>query len=289
MSTDIALTAEDAEIVRTSDEWAGIIRADLTSAVEGIVAAGRHLIAAKADVKHGEWLPLLKTIGISQQWASQLMTIAKNPAITNNRNYGDLPNTITALFELSRLEPERVEEKIASGDINPEMTIKDAKKLHEPESKPITDPIPESAPAPLMVIEPHSEDKYAGIVEVSCNHCGEFFPPEQTYEAQGGGFECDGCVEQYGYGEEYSGPGPALETAAGERKSPRKPLPDAFAKRAGELLRAAESLEKLCGDDRFAGNADRISDRDYPTVVRAKRALDSVHNALSDYWKDSVL
>lgn len=68
----------DAELVRTADEWAEVIRADLGRAVEGIVAAGRNLVAAKAEVRHGEWLPMLKQI--ADQPVARAQTDARSAA-----------------------------------------------------------------------------------------------------------------------------------------------------------------------------------------------------------------
>lgn len=114
----------DAEIVRTDDEWAEIIRAEMARTAESIVLTGRYLIAAKADVAHGAWLPMLRKIGISQQDANRYMTIARN---LKSPKFGDLPPSATALYELSRLAPEAIESGIESGDVHPGMTIKDAK------------------------------------------------------------------------------------------------------------------------------------------------------------------
>lgn len=128
MST-VAIHYADAEIVHTADEWAAVIKADLTHAVEGIVSAGRNLIQAKADVSHGEWMPMLKAIGISDSYARKLMLVARNLALSDRSHENDLPANFTALYELSRLEPEVIEEGIASGDISPSTTIRDAREF----------------------------------------------------------------------------------------------------------------------------------------------------------------
>ena len=117
----------DAEVIRTGTEWAEVIRADLGRAVEGIVSAGKHLIAAKADVQHGEWLPMLQQIGISKQVAARLMAVGQNDAIAKVPSSVLLPASLDALYALSRLAPEVIESGIEHGDIHPAMTIKDAK------------------------------------------------------------------------------------------------------------------------------------------------------------------
>lgn len=123
-----------AETVRTGPEWASIIRDDLNRAVEGIISAGQHLTQAKADVNHGEWIPMLNGIGISQPQAYKLMQISQNEAISNHSYKNDLPRTFTALHELSQLDPEEIESGVEDGTIRPDMTTQDAKNLkQEPE------------------------------------------------------------------------------------------------------------------------------------------------------------
>src|SRR5699024_5547148 len=134
----------DAEIVLSSAEWAERIRGHLGKAVEGIVAAGRDLIAAKADVRHGEWLPMLKEIGISEPESRRLQAIGRE--FSNRPNLDDLPRSVTALYELSRVPADEIESGIASGDITPDMTIKDARNFARPEPEPT--PEPEPAPRP---------------------------------------------------------------------------------------------------------------------------------------------
>lgn len=106
---DTVTTPVDAEIVRSYSEWADIIKSDLTRAVDGIVSAGQHLIAAKADVRHGEWLPMLKQIGINARQAQGLMSIGENLALSNASNSSHLPSALESLYELSRLPAERIE------------------------------------------------------------------------------------------------------------------------------------------------------------------------------------
>ena len=129
------------EIVRTHTEWAEVIKDDLGRAVEGIVSAGKHLIAAKADVEHGKWEPMLKEIGISQPYAYKLMKIGDS--FPNHSSWNDLPGSIAALYELSRLDPSDIEEGIESGAIAPDMTIRDAKAFARSDWPVVPEPTPE--------------------------------------------------------------------------------------------------------------------------------------------------
>lgn len=133
----------DAEIVRTHTEWAEVIKSDLGRAVEGIVSAGKHLIAAKADVNHGEWLPMLEQIGIDETYARRLMQVSRNPAISNQANLPDLPARFAVLREIARMDPSDVEDGIESGRITPNMKIKDAKAFANDEWPDVPEPTDE--------------------------------------------------------------------------------------------------------------------------------------------------
>lgn len=131
----------DAEIVRTWGEWAGIIKGNLGQAVEGIVSAGKNLTSAKADVNHGEWQDMLDDIGISQPYAYKLMQIGKR--FTNHSSWNDLPGSIAALYELSRMDSSDIEDGIESGAITPNMKIKDAKAFANNEWPTVPEPTDE--------------------------------------------------------------------------------------------------------------------------------------------------
>lgn len=120
-------TSTTVAVTRTGPEWANIIRNDLGRAVEGIISAGQHLNEAKAEVGHGEWLPMLHGIGISQRHAQKLMQIGEQ--FSNASYMTHLPSTMVALYELSRLDPEEVEASVEDGTINPDMTVQDARAL----------------------------------------------------------------------------------------------------------------------------------------------------------------
>lgn len=160
------------EIVRDATEWVEVIRDDLGRAVEGIVSAGKHLIAAKADVNHGEWLPMLKEIGISDGYARKLMSIGRNGAISNRSHGNDFPTAMRALYELSRLDPEDIESGIESGDINPDMTIKDAKNYAQPE-QPVSErgwpEVPAPRPEPEAETRPNGENRYTDLINGTRN------------------------------------------------------------------------------------------------------------------------
>lgn len=122
----------EAEIVPDWRERAQSIKGHLGRAVEGIVNAGRELAEAKSEVAHGEWLPMLDEIGISQQDANMYMRIAEN---LKSRKFRDLPASPTALLALSRMDPSDIEAGIQSGAITPKTTIKEAREYAKKEKE----------------------------------------------------------------------------------------------------------------------------------------------------------
>lgn len=236
MTAELTAPVVEATIVRTADEWVAVIKNDLSQAVDGIVAAGRNLVAAKADVRHGEWLPMLKQIGISQPQASHLMQIGGNAALSNQCNSTSLPTAMRALYELSRLPAEEIDAAIADGAITPDMTIKDAKEFARPE-----------------------------VAEGQCIHCREMLPLTQLYEG-GQGYECDPCIapdeqqlpplpENYMDVPARPAPKPSQEPAQPRRRA----LVDAAREIGLDLKNLTSRMERLLADDRFARNKDEVA------------------------------
>lgn len=306
MSTEI-VEHIDAEIVRTVDEWVNVIKADLGRAVEGVVSAGRNLVAAKAEVRHGEWLPMLKQIGISPRQAQELMSVGGNPAISNASNCAHLPTAARALYELSRLEPDEIETGIANGHITPDMTIDAAKAFARP-----------SAPYPAFG---STEPKATPTTRESepptsqCIHCGTTLPLSQLYEG-GEGYECDPCVQ----GEEEvpcrdcDGAGcetcfPAEDFDADEctgaenprdptsgstdpevapkpRKKPSRPITDQSRDAGWELRRAVERIERIAADGRFNAQIEKVAPhlRGHLTdaITSCQAVLDRINSQLGE-------
>jgi hypothetical protein len=103
------------------DRWAARIRPHLAQAVEGIVAAGRELVAAREVAPHGAWGPLCAELGLTTKTAWRFMEIGRNPVIANRAHASDLPPAWTTLFELSRMEPGELGEALEDGVVTPEM------------------------------------------------------------------------------------------------------------------------------------------------------------------------
>ncbi len=114
----------------TPEHWAELVRADLRHAVEGVLAAGRHLIEAKADLPHGSFEGWVREqVGITPGTARKLMLIADHPALTNRSHVNALPPSWGTLYELSQLQPEWLERAISSGRITPELERRQARAL----------------------------------------------------------------------------------------------------------------------------------------------------------------
>jgi len=63
---------------RSVEDWRRIIADALGHAVENILAAGRYLQEAKDELPHGEFGPLVKSLGLGERTAQMLMKIAAN-------------------------------------------------------------------------------------------------------------------------------------------------------------------------------------------------------------------
>ena len=123
-----------AEIVATGvAEWAERIRAEMAKGVEAVIATGRALIECKAALPHGEFLEALALAGMDRRESDRFMAVAGHPLISNRGRAPYLPGAYTTLYELSRLEPEALEEAIEEGKVTPDMTRADARRLRDPQ------------------------------------------------------------------------------------------------------------------------------------------------------------
>lgn len=134
----------EAEVLLSVDEWAAVIRADMTRTVESVLETGRHLKQAKTEIGHGNWMPLLKQVGMSQQTANRLMTVAVHPVLSNHAHARDLPSGWSILYELTKLPDDVLESAIADGTIHSDIQRKDVAALRDQPAKPR---LPKPAPS----------------------------------------------------------------------------------------------------------------------------------------------
>lgn len=117
----------DTELVTdtTSAYWAARINRLGWETTRLLIELGQELWAAKAKLKHGQWVEMFKTkqIKLNLTLAQRLMKVARHPALADAANLPSLPNSPSALVKLSKLPQEVVEAGIAEGHISPGMTI----------------------------------------------------------------------------------------------------------------------------------------------------------------------
>jgi hypothetical protein len=124
VSADLTLVTDD--IITT---WADRIRGHMARTVEAIVATGATLVQAKAEVGHGNWLPLLERVGMGEDTAERFMAIAGNGAFLNSALVRNLPASYTTLAILAPLDPDEIVEAVEAGKITPATTKSDAVAL----------------------------------------------------------------------------------------------------------------------------------------------------------------
>jgi hypothetical protein len=121
---------------KTIDEWASAINASWRKQVPAIVETGRLLTAAKKALGHGRWgnmvgePPLVQGhLDFDLRVAEMLMRIAKNPVLSNPKNFSDLPPKYTTLYQLTALPDDQLQGMIADGKIHPGLRGAEAKRL----------------------------------------------------------------------------------------------------------------------------------------------------------------
>ncbi len=137
----LKVPGHDAYVEATPQEeyWAGIIVHDLRSSVASIVSAGVNLIAAKAALPHGSWLPMLKLAGVGERKAQTLIKIASHPILSDPQQAALLPAGWTTLAELAELGEDDVRGALASGIIGPDLTRTQAEALRPPPDRDLGD------------------------------------------------------------------------------------------------------------------------------------------------------
>jgi N6-adenosine-specific RNA methylase IME4 len=117
----IAIGAPDAEVCTSLkvDFWASKIKKSIGKSLAAALETGNLLTQAKAALSHGEWLPLLKKLGLNPRTAQLWMNVARNPRFANANLDSLLPASPTVLAEISRLPKDLYQQALADGTINP--------------------------------------------------------------------------------------------------------------------------------------------------------------------------
>jgi hypothetical protein len=85
-------------------QWGERITARWKNSVEAIVAVGQLLLAAKADLPHGDFEAMVRNdLPFKERTAERLMAIASNKYLANPTHVSLLPASWATLYQLSRL------------------------------------------------------------------------------------------------------------------------------------------------------------------------------------------
>ncbi len=110
----------------TSDVWVQRIIAAHGKVVSSFIETGRLLNAAKAALPHGAFTHMIEAeLPFKPRMAQMYMAVADNKVLTDPQRVAFLPPSIGTLYELSRLEPDVLEARIAAGEITPALERKD--------------------------------------------------------------------------------------------------------------------------------------------------------------------
>jgi hypothetical protein len=177
--------------VRSEREWADLIRDDLGRAVEGIVAAGKHLIEARRNLGRGRFGDLLRALRMHERTAERLMRIAESPVLTDPNFAACLPTSMRTLAELTRFPSPILEGYLQNGTINiateraqVEALLKEPKPTHgsgSELSQPVAESWAQSKPPVERMLAKQAENAAAEAevlaeveaTEARCSFCDE--------------------------------------------------------------------------------------------------------------------
>ncbi len=95
---------------------------------EKIIALGIALIEARQQLEYADFEAMIeRDLPFGPDHARRIMRIAADPRLSCASKHTDLPQAIEAMDELRKLDDTQFEGAIASGTINPNMTVLDAR------------------------------------------------------------------------------------------------------------------------------------------------------------------
>ena len=125
-----AVSPSDRDNALSHEKWAKRITDAWQNQVPSIFEVGSLLEAAKAELKHGEWIAMIKgELPFGRSTANKLMKIAACDHLRNAEHVPHLPAHWGTLFELTTLTKEQFEGGIEAGVINAKMQRKHVKAL----------------------------------------------------------------------------------------------------------------------------------------------------------------
>ena len=98
--------------------WAARLAGKLRKRAGLVFEVGDELVQAKAELAHGEWLPLLGDVGISSRYAQRFMRIARSEWLRKYAPGAYLPDDLKTLEELAGLDEATLDRWAANGLIH---------------------------------------------------------------------------------------------------------------------------------------------------------------------------
>jgi DUF3102 family protein len=117
---------------KTRAQWATLIRTATRDTVRAMIEIGKLLLAAKAELPHGEFIQMVRRdLPFKERVAQRLMHIARNPALANASVQTLLPAHLGTLTQLAKLPPETLAAEIEGGEITPATRRVGVKVTHQ--------------------------------------------------------------------------------------------------------------------------------------------------------------
>ena len=169
---------KEIQISRSPEEWAAYIREPYENAVQSIIETGNRLIEAKKDAGHGNWLKVVELLPFSHSTASKFMAIAENKSISNLSHVTSLPASWGTLYALTQLPTRELNQKIKSGEINPDLERKTVEAWVREKKEPKTEksvPIHEQEPQEVEFWEDTPEIDDSDLLQENLENRREFW------------------------------------------------------------------------------------------------------------------
>lgn len=117
----------------TRREWAKRINAAWRKTLDSIFETGDELIAAKADLKHGQWEKMIEAdLAFSPSTVRRLVAIASDQRLRNRSYMNVLPPSWGTLYLIHQLPDDTLEESFKAKTINPKLQQRHVRFLPDP-------------------------------------------------------------------------------------------------------------------------------------------------------------
>jgi N6-adenosine-specific RNA methylase IME4 len=117
-------------------QWAALIQKNWRRSVEAVLACGRALVEAKAQLPHGEFVAMIGAdLPFRERTAQQLMAVVRDPRLVNTNHGSLLPPSWRTLYELTKLDDENFARLLSAGAIRPDMQRRDVSAFNKREKR----------------------------------------------------------------------------------------------------------------------------------------------------------